>query len=372
MRSSLLGLVGLSAIGVVGCGAYDASGSFDDDDDDDGPYSADGDADSDVDSDADADADADGDADGDAGSDGEGGQGGGAGILTAGVWDDNRNYGHFLAYLSSSARDVAGAPPFTGEEIEIAHTFFAEPAPARSTLDVALVIDTTGSMLDEIGYLQDEYIAITTAIAERFPEASQRWSLVLYRDEGDEYVTRSFDFTSNASAFRDHLAEQTADGGGDFPEAPEQALSVMNGLSWSDAPGTARLAFWVADAPHHPGDAGALADEVRAAQQNGIHVYPVASSGVDGLAELAMRHAAQLTGGRYIFLTDDSGVGGSHAEPTIPCYYVTKLDDALLRMVEIEMTGDYREPAAAEILRTGGDPRNGACTLAGGDVVMAF
>jgi hypothetical protein len=363
MRGSLLIGVALTMIGMAGCGASDGRGSFDDD----GWHDSDGDTDAD----ADVDSDSDSDSDGEIGSEGRG-QGGGAGTLTAGVWDDNRNFGHFMAYLSGPGRDVSGAPPFGDDEIGAAHTIFAEPAPARSTLEVSLVIDTTGSMLDEIGYLQDEYIAITGAIAERFPAASQRWSLVLYRDEGDEYVTRSFDFTANASAFRDHLAEQTADGGGDFPEAPDQALAAMNALSWSDAPGAARLAFWVADAPHHAANAGALADEVRAARQKGIHIYPVASSGVDGLAELAMRHAAQLTGGRYIFLTDDSGVGGPHAEPTIPCYYVTKLDDALLRMVEIEMTGDYREPADDEILRTGGDPRNGACTLAGGDIVTAF
>ena len=50
-----------------------------------------------------------------------------------------------------------------------------------------------------------------------------------------------------------------------------------------------------------------------------------------------MRSAAQLTGGRYLFLTDDSGVGGEHKEPNIPCYFVTRLDHAILRMVDIEM-----------------------------------
>lgn len=72
-----------------------------------------------------------------------------------------------------------------------------------------------------------------------------------------------------------------------------------------------------------------------------------------------MRATAQLTGGRYLFLTDDSGVGGSHLEPSIPCYFVTRLNDAMLRMVDIEMSGEYREPDPATILRTGGDPRAG-------------
>jgi hypothetical protein len=98
----------------------------------------------------------------------------------------------------------------------------------------------------------------------------------------------------------------------------------------------------------------------------------VASSGVDELTELTMRSAAQLTGGRYLFLTDDSGVGGEHKEPSIPCYFVTQLDAAILRMVDIEMTGVYREPTAAELVRAGGDPQEGACELQSGQTVFVF
>ena len=101
-------------------------------------------------------------------------------------------------------------------------------------------------------------------------------------------------------------------------------------------------------------------------------MYPVASSGIDELTELSMRQAAQLTGGRYLFLTDDSGVGGAHKEPTIPCYFVTKLDAAILRMVDVELSGDYREPSSDEILRTSGDLTDGSCTLESGDTVLAY
>ena len=42
-----------------------------------------------------------------------------------------------------------------------------------------------------------------------------------------------------------------------------------------------------------------------------------------------MRQAALVTNGRYLFLTDDSGVGLSHAEPNIACYRVTSLKSLL-------------------------------------------
>ena len=101
-----------------------------------------------------------------------------------------------------------------------------------------------------------------------------------------------------------------------------------------------------------------------------IHIYPVASSGVDLTTELSMRSAAQVTGGRYLFLTDDSGIGESHLEPTIPCYFVTSLSNAVVRMVTMELKGDYMEPTEDEVIRTGGDPQDGRCTLEDGTEVQ--
>ena len=84
-----------------------------------------------------------------------------------------------------------------------------------------------------------------------------------------------------------------------------------------------------------------------------------------------MRAAAQMTGGRYIFLTDDSGVGADHAEPHIPCYHVTKFNGALVRMVESELAGGRVEAQAADILRTVGNPTNGQCvTKSNGNVSL--
>ncbi len=67
-----------------------------------------------------------------------------------------------------------------------------------------------------------------------------------------------------------------------------------------------------------------------------------------------MRQAAQLTAGRYLFLTDDSGIGGAHAEPTIPCYLVRGLVDSVLQIIDAEMTG--AEPALdlEGVIRIGG------------------
>jgi hypothetical protein len=104
----------------------------------------------------------------------------------------------------------------------------------------------------------------------------------------------------------------------------------------------------------------------------GVHIYPVASSGVDELTEFTMRTAAQLTGGRYLFLTDDSGIGDSHKEPTLPCYVVTTLQKAMLRMVFMELSGTHVDVAPADVLRSAGAPVVGTCALAGGRQVQSL
>ena len=296
-----------------------------------------------------------------------------AGTLTAGAWDDNRNFDFFLAYRDQKAQALGpSALAFAREEIEAAKLAYAGQRAPKQKIDVALMIDTTGSMGDELRYLQTELVAIATTVRAKYPDAGQRWSLVFYRDQGDEYVTRVFDFQADAEPVRQNLGAQSAGGGGDFPEAPDAAFAVLNKLSWRNDASVARVVFWVADAPHHADRAAALAEAVRATRKLDIHVYPVASSGLDELTELSMRSAAQLTGGRYLFLTDDSGVGSAHKEPTLPCYFVTRLDHALVRMVDAELSGTYTEPSASQVIRTSGNPQSGVCTLASGQQLQPF
>lgn len=282
-----------------------------------------------------------------------------AGQLTAGAWDDNLNFDFFKRYLAAQAQ-LAGRPPFTDDEHAAAAAKFGPARTAHTSLDIAFVIDTTGSMGDEIAYVKAEVRAIADTIAARHPEAPQRWALVVYRDLQDDYLTRTFDFTSDIAKFQSEIDAQSADGGGDYPESPDAALAASQQLSWSSG-SAARMLFWVADAPHHDDKAAALATAVRGLAGQDVHIYPVSASGTDELLELTMRSAAQLTGGRYLFLTNDSGIGDNHKEPSIPCYFVTLLKNQIIRMVSIELTGTYQEPATDDIIRTSGQPMGGHC-----------
>lgn len=296
------------------------------------------------------------------------------GQLTAGVWDDNLNFGFFGPYASSfrTSHDASLAM-FDPAEMAKARDALARRAPHQE-LDVQLVLDTTGSMGDELRYLQTEFDSIASTVRQKFPNVTPRWSLVVYRDRGDDYVTRQFDFTTDTARFQANLRAQSADGGGDIPEAVVAAFGVGLKQSWRvQESKVAKIAFWVADAPTHDHEAPALAGLIRDAKQKGVHVYPVASSGVADTAEYQMRAAAQQTGGRYVFLTDDSGVGNSHAEPHIPCYAVTRLNGMLVRMIESELTGDHKRAEPNDVVRMVGKPdADGRCQLANKTLVAAY
>jgi hypothetical protein len=293
-----------------------------------------------------------------------------AGQLTAGIWDDNLNFDFFKSYLATTSA-LPGAPVFTAAERSSAHDASLVAPGSRDELDLAFVIDTTGSMGDELSYLQTEVESIVSDVRTKFPSLTPRLGLVLYRDRGDAYLTRDFEFTSDLAAFKANLAAQSAGGGGDLPEAVAQGLGHTASLGWRTG-SVARMAFWIGDAPAHVEEASDVRASIDALVQKSVHVYPVASSGVDGLAEYTMRSVAQFTGGRYVFLTDDSGIGNSHAEPHIPCYVVTRFDQAIVRLVESELSGKRVEPASSDVLRTVGNPAAGKCSLTDDSEVILY
>jgi hypothetical protein len=223
-------------------------------------------------------------------------------------------------------------------------------------LDLALVVDTTGSMADELEYLKSELRSIVRTVHDRFPRIDLRVALVFYRDEGDEYVTRKFDFTAAVDEVRNNLRAQKAAGGGDPPEAMHRGLEEAGTLTWRDG-NTARVLFLIADAPPHAEDMLRTLKAVDVLRKRGVVFYPVAGSGYDNPTEFVMRASALLTGGQFLFLTDDSGVGNAHAEPHLTNYHVERLDRLMVRLITAELLGKPVRPAPNDIVRTVGKPQ---------------
>lgn len=210
------------------------------------------------------------------------------------------------------------------------------PCLEKRNLDLAFVVDATGSMGDEITYLQSELLDVLKKVEKKLANTTNvRYGSVFYRDQGDEYVTKEFDFSDKAVNMIKFIKEQKAGGGGDFPEAVVEALeSSIDKLSWSKG-NTTKIMFLILDAPPHHSkeNIDKLYTKIKLAAQKGITIIPLAASDTDKQTEYLMRTFALLTNGTYIFLTNHSGIGNNHIEPTTDSYEVEKLNDLLLRLI---------------------------------------
>lgn len=207
--------------------------------------------------------------------------------------------------------------------------------PEKRALDIAFVVDATGSMGDEISYLQSELLDVLKKMEGQLKKTKVRYGSVFYRDQGDEYVTRKFDFSDKAEDLVDFIKKQKAAGGGDTPEAVVEALQVsIDELKWSNENST-KIMFLILDAPPHQSDLNtvALYRTIKTAAKKGITIIPLAASDTNKETEYLMRTFALLTNGTYTFLTNDSGIGNDHMKPTTDSYEVEKLNDLLLRLI---------------------------------------
>jgi len=222
----------------------------------------------------------------------------------------------------------------------------------RVQLDVMFLLDATGSMGDEIEQLQGNILTISDQINNLPDNIDVRYGLVTYRDRGDQYVTRVYDFTDDIDEFQENLVNVRAAGGGDYPESLNEGLDMaLNAVEWR-MDDTVRLAFLVADAPPHvdyeyDADYSLLMQDALA---RGIKIHQIASGGLEPEGEFVMRQIAQYTMGRFLFLTYEDGVVGTSGderpdlevgspedEQGVGDYSVSQLDELVLRLITDEI-----------------------------------
>ena len=205
----------------------------------------------------------------------------------------------------------------------------------RAKLDLMFVVDTTGSMGDELEYLKAELGDVVRRVASESNVASIRTSVNFYRDEQDEYVVRYFGFKDDIDEAVQNISQQSANGGGDYEEAVHTALdNAVNAHAWDND--SVKLMFLVLDAPpHQQADViASLGASIEKAASMGIHIIPVMASGTDTTCEVLFRSIAILTGGTYAFLTNHSGVGNPHADQSVGAFNVEKLNDLMVRVIK--------------------------------------
>jgi len=175
-------------------------------------------------------------------------------------------------------------------------------------VEVVFVLDTTGSMGGLIHAAKEKIwsIASTLAQAQQAPEISM--GLVAYRDRGDAYVTQVVDLNRDLDSMYTKLMDFAADGGGDGPEAVNEALeAAVARMSWSQDQGTYKVVFLVGDAPPHMDyqDDTKYPQIVAAAAAKGIVVNTIQCGGLSDTVA-PWQHIASLGHGRY-FTVEQAG-----------------------------------------------------------------
>ena len=243
--------------------------------------------------------------------------------------------------LTIDGKPQASAPKLSPwnvqqEEAEVNFYIVDKAKAPEKRADIAFIVDATGSMSDEIDFLKKDLVDILDRAKGGVGEVELRTAAVFYRDEQDEYLTKFSPFTNDYRKTIQYISMQYADGGGDLPEAVHTALEAgLQNLAWNTS-ARARIAFLVLDAPAHQDHQGvveSLQASIESYAKYGIKIIPVFCSSPTKECEFMCRFFSTLTGGTYVFLTDDSGVGGDHIEASVGDFQVEALNDLLVRLI---------------------------------------
>ena len=201
-------------------------------------------------------------------------------------------------------------------------------------VDVAFCLDTTGSMGDEIDAVKRTLRDVAARLDRLHPRPRLRYGMVIYRDHGDEYVTRTTDFTRDLEAFLRVLERVRADAGGDYEEAVSEALCrSVDDLSWRTGDAI-RMLFLIGDAPPHTDslDGADYSRAMRRALEKGVKIFTIGASGLNDKGEFIWRQLAQFTMGKFMFIS----YGGT-TRHHVGEYRENNLDDLMVRAVTGEV-----------------------------------
>jgi hypothetical protein len=253
------------------------------------------------------------------------------------LWADIFSYNTALSYaglsldINNGSAIISNVKPYS---VGINEATLALNA-AANKIELAFVVDATGSMTDELSYFQTELYDVISRVKDDHSSAAVFTSSVFYRDEGDAYVTRVSPFTQDVNTTVNFIRNQSADGGGDFPESVHTALEKAEGeLQWS-ADAKTRIIFLLLDAPPHkePGVISSLQNSIKKLSARGVKVIPIAASGIDKETEFLLRFVAMSTNGTYVFITNHSGIGGTHIQASVGAYTVEFLNNLMVRLI---------------------------------------
>ncbi len=235
---------------------------------------------------------------------------------------------------------VVDVPP-AGDGPDVTVQLPAVVQPPTPSLDLGFLIDVTGSMGDELRYVNREIGHIVQRIEAEAPGTRVRVSATFYRDRVDQMIVQQIPFTTNVLGFASTMRQVNASGGGDYPEDMNAGLeAALTGLAWSEGPAV-RVLIVVADAPpqHYADENFTWQSAMNDASRRGIRILPVGASGSNREVEFLFRAMGTMTSTPYVYLTDESGIGAPHMEADTDRVAVERFNDLLTRLVVSDLRG---------------------------------
>lgn len=218
-------------------------------------------------------------------------------------------------------------------------------------LDMVFILDTTGSLGEEIHRLKTTIEIINMNLTSLSSKVDIRFGMVQYKDREDSYVTKVIPLTRDLQKFQQELNKVTADGGGDTPEDLQSALEdTIKKIEWNKD--GIRLGFIITDAPPHL-DYGQQYNYVNAAKDAksmGIKLFSIGTGGLDLMGEYVLRQISQYTYAKYIFLTygekgeSEGGRPGSVSHHTGANFQTDKLEAIIIRFAKEELAFAANKP----------------------------
>lgn len=243
-----------------------------------------------------------------------------------------------------------------GERIVPVSVTVPRYTPRQIPLDILFIMDTTGSMGEEIDRLRTTIELIHLNLTNLSVKPRVRFGMVLYKDKEDEYRTRIIPLTDNLEKFQAALDLVEASGGGDTPEDLQAALEdSIRSVRWD--PDAVKLGFIITDAPPHLdyGQEFTYTDAARNAKSAGIKFFGIGTGGLSINGEYVLRQISQYTSGKYIFLTygergeSEGGAPGSVSHHTGSNFQTDKLEAIIIRFAKEELSYLTDEPIEAEV-----------------------
>jgi hypothetical protein len=160
-----------------------------------------------------------------------------------------------------------------GDTANVIKTVLTETGGGGQSLDLVICLDTTASMVDDLGAIKTELVKTLKYIQSIY--SSCRVGMVLFRDYGDLYLTRDIPLSSDLASLQRQINGASAGGGSDIPEAVYEALYDAGAkLDWK---AQKRVIILIGDAPPHPLPRGKITRDMamNACRNAGAVIEPI-------------------------------------------------------------------------------------------------